>query len=121
MALAVGDIASSNWFPSLATVVDRLRPREGRNLDCRKVDFDSDLGVGSPSLLRLVLLLWLLMRKKFFSFWGRWVLAESFGCFFEEKGRLEKLRFSVAILIWDLSFGETLALEARLGRSHIYQ
>jgi hypothetical protein len=66
----------------------------------------SDLGVGTPSLLRLVLLPWLLIRKKFLSFWGRWLFIESFECFLEEKERLEKLRLSVAMLINTLLFGE---------------
>ena len=56
-------------------MVDRCRPRFGRNRDCRKEDLVSDFGVVVPSPeLLLLLLLKLLMRKKFLNFWGNWLL-----------------------------------------------
>ena len=62
-----------------------------RKRDCR-TDFDSDLGVGKPSLLIEVLVLELLMRKKFFILWGK--SLELLVCF-EELDMPEKFRFSL--------------------------
>lgn len=91
-------MCSSSGLPSLATVVDLFLPIPGRKRDCRKVDldsdFDSDLGVGGPSLLAMLLLPRLFIRKKFLIFVGRGVV-DSLECFFEEKDKPEKLRFSV--------------------------
>jgi len=63
-----------------------------RKRDCRKVDLDSDLGVGRPPLLMMVLLLELLIRKKFLIFWGK--SLEPLVCF-EELDKPEKFRFSL--------------------------
>ena len=93
----MGDNASDNGSPSLATVVDRLRPRPGRNLVCLVPDFNSDFGVGRPSTPRAVLLPGLLIRKKFLSLVGRWLFGDSVPCLLEEKDRLEKFRFSVVM------------------------
>lgn len=84
----MGDICSSNGFPSLATVVDLFRERP-RNRDCRFLF--SGLGVDVPSLLSVVLLPRLLMRKKFLSF-GKCPVPLL--CLFEDMERPEKLRFS---------------------------
>ncbi len=84
----MGDICSSNGFPSLATVVDLFRERP-RNRDCRFLF--SGLGVDVPSLLSVVLLPRLLMRKKFLSF-GK--CPAPLLCLVEDVERPEKLRFS---------------------------
>jgi hypothetical protein len=78
----------------------------GKNRDCLNDDLDSDLdsdfGVGRVSLCQMLVpvlvLPRLLMRKKFLSLVGRWVL-ESLECFLEEKERPEKFRFSVAMIV----------------------
>ena len=62
-----------------------------RKRDCR-TDLDSDLGVGKPSLLIELLVLELLMRKKFFILWGK--SLELLDCF-EELDMPEKFRFSL--------------------------
>lgn len=41
LAFAVGEMASSRMLLSLATVVERLLPICGRNLDCLKLDFSA--------------------------------------------------------------------------------
>ena len=61
-----------------------------RKRDCLK-DFDSDLGVGRPSVPMTVLLPRLLMRKKFLILCGK--SLEPFVCR-EELDIPEKLRFS---------------------------
>ena len=63
-----------------------------KNRDCLNVDFDSDFGVGRPSLLMMVLLLELLIRKKFLILCGK-----SFEpvVSFEEPDTPEKFRFSL--------------------------
>lgn len=109
MAWTVGDRHSSSGLPSLATVVERLRPMVGRKRDCLKLDLDSGLSALEwlPSLLSrsrslpLWLFPWepllpeLLMRKKFLILAGKWLLDESFVCFLEARERPEKLpRFS---------------------------
>jgi len=55
-------------------------------------DLGSDLGVGRPSLLMIVLLFEPLMRKKFFILWGK--SFELLVCL-EELDMPEKLRFSL--------------------------
>ena len=95
----MGETASSRGFPSLATVVDLLRLRLERNLEGFE-GLDSVLGVGRPSGPRDVWLPLPFMRKKFLSFVevGVEVPEPSEFAGFLEKDRLEKLRFSVAML-----------------------
>ncbi len=82
-----------------------------RKRDCRKADLDSDLGVGSPSLLMMVLLLELLIRKKFLIFCGK--SFEPPVCF----GVLdmpEKLRFSLCdVEVFDEELKSCVILAAR--------
>lgn len=82
----------------------------GKNLDCLG-GFDSDLGVGNPSLFNVLLLPVLLMRKKFLSFVDTWVFDVSscdFG-FFVPSDNPEKLRFSVAMM--DVVVGGRIRIE----------
>ena len=106
----MGDIPSSNGFPSLATVVDRFLTIFGKNLDCLG-GFDSDLGVVNPSLFNVLLLPVLLMRKKFLSFVDTWVFDVSSCdfCFLVPSDNPEKLRFSVAIM--DVFMGGRIRIE----------
>ena len=92
-------MVSSSVFPSLATVVDLLRLRPERNLEGLE-GLDSVFGVGKPSGPRDVWLPLLLMRKKFLSLVEVGVCVPEGSEFtgFLENDRLEKLRFSVAIL-----------------------
>ena len=94
-------MVSLSGCPSLAIVVERLRLRPGRKRDFW-AGLDSVLGVGRPFESMDVWLPLLLMRKKFFNFVvvGVCVPFESpLRCFLEEKERLEKLRFSVAMML----------------------
>lgn len=63
-----------------------------RKRDCRKADLDSDLGVGRPSLVMMVLWLELLMRKKFLILCGK--SFEPSLCL-EELDKPEKFLFSL--------------------------
>lgn len=81
-------MCSSKGFPSLATVADRFLERP-RNRDWRFLLSDLDTEV--PSLLRLVLLERLLIRKKFLSF-GKWPVP--LACLLDDIERPEKFRFS---------------------------
>ena len=94
----MGETVSSRGLPSLATVVDRFRDRP-RNFECLD-GFESVFGVGNPSVPRKVWLLVLLIRKKFLSFCVVGVCVPESGLLFflDEKERLEKLRFSVAMV-----------------------
>lgn len=82
----------SKGSPSLATVVDLFRVIPPKKRDCLNVDLDSDLGVGRPSLLMMVLFAELLIRKKFFILCGR--SLELFVCR-EELDMPEMFRFSL--------------------------
>lgn len=81
----------SNGSPSLATVCDLFLLIPLRKRDWRKVDLVSDLGVGKPSFPTMVLLLELLIRKKFLILWGK--SLEALVCL-EELDMPEKFRFS---------------------------
>jgi hypothetical protein len=72
----------------------------GKNRDCLNVDLFSDLGAPALSLLILVLLP-VLILKKFLSLEGKWLGFESpdgLECFLVERERPEKFRFSEAIV-----------------------
>ena len=87
---------SSNALPSLATVVDRLRPTLGKNFDCRNELLLSDFI--EPSFFSSLLGL-LLIRKKFLSFCGKGLCP--LGCLFDDIERPEKLRFSLGREVGD--------------------
>src|SRR5437868_1792902 len=102
-ACAVGDIPSSKGFPSLATVCERLRVMCGRNLDCRNEDLESFFGAEEPSsecFRSLPSLLPLFIRKKFLIFCDTW-LFEPLICLFDDRGRPEKVLFSVRAELLD--------------------
>lgn len=84
-ASAVGDMPSSKGFPSLATVVERFLPMPLRKRDC--------LGLDSVFEVTPFSLLWLLMRKKFLSFCGKWLEP----LVLDDVDRPEKFRFSAGI------------------------
>ena len=81
--------------------MDLFRPRPGRKREGFLV-LNSASGVGSPSAASevvLLLLLGLLILKKFLSLVGRWLLGVSVPCFdLDEKERLEKFRRSVVAI-----------------------
>lgn len=86
-------MCSSNGFPSLATVADRFLERP-RNRDWRFLLSDLDMEV--PSLLIVVLLERLLIRKKFLSF-GKWPVP--LACLLDDIERPEKFRFSEGTVV----------------------
>ena len=69
-----------------------MRPIVGKNRDC--LDDFSDFIVDEPSLSLLLLLPRLFIRKKFFSFCGKWLLDEPLKLRFDEMVRPLNVRFS---------------------------
>jgi hypothetical protein len=65
----------------------------GKNRDCLNDDF-SDFGVDVPSLSLLLLLPRLFIRKKFFSFCGKWLLDGPLRPRFDDIVMPVKIRFS---------------------------